>query len=151
MQQSMGSVALSEIDRKIIANADCLWSQRVVNHAKRILEDCRTPEAIEAFFKECEKNLKDPDRYCRIAYNTEVHKFGGDEFGYVWFFMISETLKATMKVAVSLDALAGTIIIGNMEIASKKEEAKLEKHLNSIKTQNTDKESKKSESEVGNG
>jgi len=128
----MGSLPLTEFDKKLIAQSRCLWSQKVVNHARRILEDCHDTPAVEAFFRECEENIKNPGERCRITFNTEVFTFGGDEHGYVWYFLLSEVLQAPIKIAVSFDPLEQTIVIGNMEIASKKEEAKLEKHLNTL-------------------
>lgn len=128
----MGQVELSDIEKKILPSCKVQWHQRIANHAKRIIEDCKTEARVEAFFIECEQNMKTPDR-CRIVYNNEVHKFGGVEFSYIWFFL-STTLGVPIKISVRVDHFDEIICVGHMDIATKKEQSKLTKELNTPKT-----------------
>jgi hypothetical protein len=124
----MGSLSLSEADLEIIQESRLLWSQRVINNAKRILDECATDEDVQRFFTECEAHVKRPADKCRITFNTEIHGFGGDEFGYCLFFL-SQTLGVVIKVAVRFELMEQVITIGQLEIATKKEEGKYQRHI----------------------
>ncbi len=82
----MGSCELSEMEQKVIPDCKFFWSQKVVNHSQRIIQSCDTDEKRKKFFEECEAKIRTADRNCRIVWNNEIYKFGGDEFGYIWFF-----------------------------------------------------------------
>jgi hypothetical protein len=126
---NMGSMDLSEFNKDLLANCKCVWTQRIITNAKRITSVCDSPQKVKEFFDECEKKIRDPWKYCRISWNTQIHKFDGDEFSYVLYFS-SEVLNSTIKLAVEIDSLEATMVLGRMEIASPKEERKLERHLN---------------------
>ena len=115
----MGSVELGELEKKVIPNCRVMWSQKVINHSKRIIEDCDTDPKILEFFKECEDKIKNINKEARIVWNTEIQRFGGDEFEYVWF-IFSKCLNAPIKMALKLETLSQIIIVGNIEIASTK-------------------------------
>lgn len=119
---------MSEVEKKTIPNCSFLWSQSVVNHARRILEECDTEDDVLAFFEECEGKIKNMDKDCRIVWNTEPHSFGGEDFAYIWF-LYSDKLSSAIKISVNINVFDKTIVIGNITIASKKEERKLERHL----------------------
>jgi len=125
----MGSIELSDVEKRVIPDCSCLWNQRITNQALKIINACQnSPDNIQKFFEECEANLKSSDN-CRKTYNCQVQSFGGEEFGYIWFFY-SNILKTAIKVSVRIDIFDSTIVIGNMDIANKDEGRKLEKHLN---------------------
>lgn len=127
----MGCVELSEIEKKTVPNCKFLWSQSIDNQAERILRDCETPEKVNEFFDECERKIKNIDKDCRIIWNGEVHSFGGDEFAYIWF-LYSDLLSSAIKISVNIDIFEKIIVIGNMTIADKNEEKRLEQHLESL-------------------
>lgn len=129
----MGSVELGELEKKVIPNCRIMWSQKVINHSKRIIEDCDTNPKILKFFEECEEKIKNINKEARIVWNTEIQRFGGDEFEYVWF-IFSKCLNVPIKMSLKLETLSQIIIVGNMEIASIKNGKKLEKHLNTVKS-----------------
>lgn len=125
----MSSVELLEIEVKIIQNCkDFLWEQNALNYSKRILEDCETLEEIKSFLEDCENNIKGVYKTCKISWNNETRRFSGDEFGYIFYFY-SNILSSPIKLAVKIDIFDSTIVIGNIEIASKKEEKKLRRDL----------------------
>lgn len=131
----MSSVELTEIEKKVIPNCKFFWSQRVTNQAQRIITDCDTEEKRKQFFDECQSKIKNGDKNCRIIWNNEVQKFGGDEFGYIWFFY-SEMIDSPIKISVKINVFEQTVFIGNIDIADKREELKLDKHLSSTSLNN---------------
>ena len=126
----MGCVELGEIEAKILSICNNFyWSQRVVNHAQTLLDLSQTDDKIKLFFSECENKVKSGTKGCRIAFNNETYNFGGDEFAYIFFFY-SDVLSIPIKLSVNIDTFEQTIVFGNMTLPTKKEEKKLEKHLN---------------------
>lgn len=128
----MSGIELSDLQRKILSESNIIWTQRIISQSGRILESCETDADIACFISECERKIINPDVDCRITWNTQVYKFDGANFAFVWFFY-SDTLQSPIKVAIRLDEMDRTISVGNMDIASKKEGRKLEKHLNTPK------------------
>jgi hypothetical protein len=124
----MGAVELSPLESKSLEKGNVIWTQRVLNHAIRIIADCKADKDIEKFFCECEDKIKYPQANCRTIWNTRIQSFGGDEFGYVFFFY-SDVIDSAIKASVKVDILGNSIGIGNMEIADIKETVKLEKEL----------------------
>jgi len=124
----MGSIELPPLARKIIPNCKFRWSQKVINNVTNIISYCEDKEKIKNFIQECEGKIKNMDKECRIAWNTEIHRFGGDEFAYVWFFY-SDIFQTPIKLSLKIEELSQYIFIGNIDIANKREERKLVKHL----------------------
>ena len=130
----MGSVELTEVERRILPKCIFYWSQSVVNQSIRILETCNTKEDVSYFLKECEGNIRGLDEKCRIIWNSHIQSFGGDEYAYLIYFY-SDKLSSPIKVSLRIDTFEQTIVVGNIEIADKKEAKKLDKHLGGIKTE----------------
>jgi hypothetical protein len=128
------SLHLTDLEKKVIPECKFIWGQKCLNKSADLIEFCGDDEEkIEEFFNECERKIKTLDKECRIIPNVEIQKFDGEEFSYAWF-IFSDTLKITVKLAIKVDALEQSIGIGNMDLANKKEGKKLEKHLNSQST-----------------
>lgn len=125
----MSSVELSNLEKKSLESSSIFWTQRVLNHATKIIEGCETDDEIDDFFGECETKIRDPTNHCRITWNIEIQRFGGDEFNYVLYFH-SDIIKLPIKVSIKLIPLDQTIAVGNMEIANRRDKRKLDKHLN---------------------
>lgn len=126
----MGCVELGEIEAKILSICSTFyWSQRVVNHTQTLLDLIEVDEDIKKFFIECENKVKSGAKSCRITFNNETFNFGGDEFAYIFFFY-SDVLNVPIKLSVNIDTFEQTIVFGNITLPTKKEEKKLEKHLN---------------------
>lgn len=124
----MSSIELPELEKKVTPKCNFLWSQKILNISERLLKLCENKEILE-FFKECEVKVRKLDKESKIAYNTEIQKFGGDEFGYLWFFY-SDFLDTPVKMALKIEVFEKTIIVGKMDIPSNKETKKIAKHLN---------------------
>lgn len=125
----MGSVEINEVEKKVLVNSNFFWSQTVVNQSMRILNICKDKKDVTLFFAECENNIRSLYDKCRIVWNTHVQSFGGDEFGYIVYFY-SDILSLPIKISMKINTFEQVIIIGNLDIATPKEEKKLAKDLN---------------------
>ncbi len=125
----MASIELPDLERKILPECNFLWKQTVTNHSLEIIELCGTDLNISEFFKECQQKIIKGDKEAKILWNNEIQKFRGDEFGYVWLFF-SDILKTPIKITLKIDVMEKVVIIGSIDIASRKEEKKINKHLN---------------------
>lgn len=124
----MGSIEIPEVERRVLPNCDFLWKQEVVNQSPKILSKCATLPDVETFLGECEHRIRNIPLGCKVIWNHHVQSFGGDEFGYIIYFY-SEKLGVPIRAAFSIDPLEQKVVVGNMDVATPKEEKKLRKEF----------------------
>ncbi len=115
--------------KEILPKCSFIWNQGIINQAEKIIAKCETDEKIDNFFDDCEEKIKQLDN-CVIKWNLEINKFGGDEYSYSVIFF-SDLIDSTLKIAVCVDLLEQVISVGRMDIATHKEQKKLQKTLKS--------------------
>lgn len=114
-------------EKEILPQCSFHWHQKIINKSKNILDLCDDDAKIKQLFEECVNHIKNPES-SKVTWNGEIQEFDGNEFPYIWFFN-SKVLEVTIKMCVKIDVIERVVFIGKMDLPTKKEEQKLEKHL----------------------
>ena len=81
----MGSVDISKLDLKVLSKGKIRWANGIWQNARGIHESCPNREDKLRYIEECEKYIRSPEN-CKIEWNCETHKFGGNKYSYIFYF-----------------------------------------------------------------